>query len=52
MCAKGMVKRDMEPVCVLSDVFSDVMCCVLLGVCVEGVNTVHCNTLIQWYMVH
>ena len=35
----------------LSDVFRDETfgCCCK---CILGVNAVHCNTLIQWYMVH
>ena len=38
-------------VCVSSDVFRDETfgCCCK---CILGVNAVHCNTLIQWYMVH
>ena len=45
-----MVKCDMAGVCVLSDVSRNELfaCC---RECVGSVNTVYCNTLMQWYVV-
>ena len=48
---EGCVNERYDGGVLLGDVCRDEMfgCCCE---CIGGVNMVHCNTLIQWYMVH